>query len=166
MNLEIERKFLIELPDADFFAAQNSLRTRRIIQTYLKEKEKLVERRIRLITEDGKTSYFYTEKMNKSGFTRLEDEREITECDYIRLEGESYSRLEKTRYSFPFAGHVIEIDVYPFEYGGVGLSGRAVMEVELKDEREEIIFPERIKIIRELTGTREFSNKSLAKRTV
>ena len=38
------------------------------------------------------------------------------------------------------------------------------MEVELKDENEKIDFPSGITVIRELTGTREFSNKTLAKR--
>lgn len=172
MNLEIERKFLIQLPDTDAIAARNGCLTRRIVQTYLREREKSVERRIREVTEIkiggecGKVAYFYTEKRHRSSIVRLEDEREITREEYTALMTERYSGLTKTRYAFPFAGHVIEIDVYPYEFGGRELVGRAVMEVELKDEREEIIFPPEIEIIRELTGTKEFSNKALAKKFI
>ena len=77
---------------------------------------------------------------------------------------ERFSYLTKTRYAFPYSAHTIEIDVYPYEIGGDALVGRAVMEVELKDENEMIDFPSGITVIRELTGTREFSNKTLAKR--
>ena len=135
-----------------------------LFRSYLLRHENDVERRIRKI-EDGKnTIYVYTEKRPKSSTTRLEDERDITEDEYNELMKERYSYLTKTRYAFPYSAHTIEIDVYPYEIGGDALVGRAVMEVELKDENEMIDFPSGITVIRELTGTREFSNKTLAKR--
>ena len=54
--------------------------------------------------------------------------------------------------------------MYPYEIGGEGLIGKAVLEVELRSEREDFALPEFIVIERELTGTKEFSNKTLAKR--
>ena len=77
--------------------------------------------------------------------------------------GFAMTRLTKTRYSFPFAGHTVEIDVYPHEIGGDALEGLAVMEIELESPDEAIEFPPFIRVIRELTGTREFSNKALAR---
>lgn len=163
-NLEIERKYLIVLPDEEFLKSRDGCIVRHITQTYLLHHENDVERRIRKI-EDGKnTFYVYTEKRPKSSTTRLEDERDITEDEYNELMKERYSYLTKTRYAFPYSAHTIEIDVYPYEIGGDALVGRAVMEVELKDENEKIDFPSGITVIRELTGTREFSNKTLAKR--
>ena len=163
-NLEIERKYLIVLPDEEFLKSRDGCIVRHITQTYLLRHENDVERRIRKI-EDGKnTFYVYTKKRPKSSTTRLEDERDITEDEYNELMKERYSYLTKTRYAFPYSAHTIEIDVYPYEIGGDALVGRAVMEVELKDENEMIDFPSGITVIRELTGTREFSNKTLAKR--
>ena len=57
----------------------------------------------------------------------------------------------------------MEIDVYPPEIGGSGLEGKAVLEVELRDEAEEFAVPDFLVIERELTGTKEFSNKTLAR---
>ncbi len=164
VNLEIERKYLIVLPSDDVFASFADCTKRHITQTYLKQKEQSVERRIRKVTfSDGRTLYYYTEKRTKNATTRFEDEREITFDEYGALSAEGISSLTKTRYAFPYAGHTIEIDVYPYEIGGDALNGYAVMEIELENERENIELPASITVIRELTGTREFSNKVLAK---
>lgn len=138
-----------------------------MVQTYLTS-EGDGERRIRKITENGVDSYVCTEKFPIAGtkISRLENEWEITSGEYDRLMCEAYSQLTKTRYSFPYKGHVIEIDVYPHEIGGDALDGMAVLEVELGSESEEFELPEWIEVIRELSGTREFSNKKLAKKVV
>ena len=111
-NLEIERKYLIVLPDEEFLKSREGCVVRHITQTYLLRHENDVERRIRKI-EDGKnTIYVYTEKRPKSSTTRLEDERDITEDEYNELMKERFSYLTKTRYAFPYSAHTIEIDVY------------------------------------------------------
>ena len=165
MPLEIERKFLIALPDTDFLGKLPGCRVKRIRQTYL---EKIpgtkTERRIRRIEEDGAVSFVFTKKDKITKITRREEEREITEEEYRALYGEAKKELTKTRYAFPFGGHVVEIDVYPYEIGGDGLVGKAVLEVELESEREEFSLPDFIRIERELTGTKEFSNKTMAKK--
>ena len=84
-NLEIERKYLIVLPDEEFLKSRDGCIVRHITQTYLLRHENDVERRIRKI-EDGKnTFYVYTEKRPKSSTTRLEDERDITAVSYTHL---------------------------------------------------------------------------------
>ena len=93
----------------------------------------------------------------------MEDEREISEAEYNELMKECITELSKTRFSFPYGGHVIEIDVYPHEIGGDALEGYAVLEVELSSEDEEFALPYFITVIEELTGKKKFSNKAMAK---
>ena len=164
MPTEIERKFLIKLPDNGFFAEKRAA-VQKMVQTYLTVGAD-GERRIRMIDDDGEISYVFTEKFPIAGtkMSREEREREITADEYDSLHREAYSELRKVRYSFPHDGHVIEIDVYPHEIGGDALDGMAVMEIELASEDEEFTLPDGITVIRELKGTREFSNKALAKK--
>ncbi len=168
MNIEIERKFLIKLPDLSLLSEDPTCRIRHIVQTYLKPTDSApdTERRIRMVTESGAVSYIYTEKRNlpEKSLSRFEDEREITEAEYRALYSEAYSELEKTRYAFPHGFHTVEIDVYPDDIGGELLRGRAVLEVELRDEDEEIVLPSWIDVMREITGDKAYSNKKLAKK--
>ena len=165
MGVEIEHKYLIRLPDLAFVASLPGCRVRHIRQTYLANPggKKKPERRVRRIEEGDTVTWVFTRKEKISKLSRVEDEREITEEEYLEFYAEASSELTKTRYSFPFEGHIMEIDVYPPEIGGPGLEGRAVLEVELRDEAEEFAVPDFLVIERELTGTKEFSNKTLAR---
>ena len=164
MAIETERKFLIELPNLDFLLQVDGCRVREIVQTYLKdEKGTGAERRVRKINEGGKVTYVFTRKEHITKMSRIEDERNVTVDEYNELYKDAKSELSKTRYAFPYDGHTIEIDVYPYEIGGDKLVGKAVLEVELQSEDEEILLPDFVTVIRELTGTGEFSNKKLAK---
>ncbi len=164
MPIEIERKFLIKLPDPAELAGMPGLRTRRITQTYLHPLNGgKTERRVRRIEENGRISYVFTAKEKITKMSRREDEREIDGEEYRAALEEAYSALTKTRFSFPYGNHVVEIDVYPPEIGGPEMDGCAVLEVELSSEGEEFSLPPFIEIIEELTGTRRFSNKALAK---
>ncbi len=165
MPIEIERKFLIRLPDFAVLSAMEGYRVRRITQTYLRPiKGSDTERRVRKIEEDGHVIYVFTKKEKITKMTRREDEREIDAAEYLDALREAYSSLTKTRFSFPYEKHVIEIDVYPSEIGGPELEGYAVLEVELASEGEDFSLPPFIEVVEELTGTRKFSNKALAKR--
>ena len=66
--------------------------------------------------------------------------------------------VRKTRYEIPYNGKCFEVDVYPFE------KDRAVMEIELNSEHEEFETPPFIKIIKEVTEDKAFSNKSIAEK--
>lgn len=164
MHIETERKFLIELPTLKQLEQQKSVRIQEMVQTYLSSSGS-TERRVRKITENGTVCYIYTEKRPMEGvkISRFEDEREISENEYHAFLRDSVTELTKTRYSFPYHEHVIEIDVYPYSIGGDALVSKAVLEVELSDAEENFDLPEFIVVLRELTGTRAFSNKSLAK---
>ena len=98
--LEIERKFLIEMPD-------RSLLDRcpvrwEIWQTYLL----------------GETEqFFHTEKQRLTDRTCVEREREIDAREYEALLAQrdpARVTIHKMRYCLPEGGLVFEIDVYPF----------------------------------------------------
>ena len=164
MNIEIERKFLIKLPDVEYFSSLDGCSVREIVQTYLHTDG--AERRIRKIVENGVTTYIYTEKMRVPGaeISRYEDEREITQEEYAKLYGEAATELSKTRYAFPYSGRVIEIDVYPDKVGGELFRDRAILEIEMESEDEVLSIPDFIDVIEEVTGKKEYSNKKLAEK--
>lgn len=165
-HVETERKYLIKHPDTAYLRTLDGCRVMDMVQTYLDRlpDEPQTERRVRTITENGVTVYVYTKKSPRARLSRFEDEREVTREEYDLLRKDAYSELLKTRYAFPFAGHVMEIDVYPPEIGGEVFEGYAILEVEMDDPDETVEFPEFLEIVREVTDDRRYHNKTLAKK--
>lgn len=158
-NFEIERKFLIEYPDTRIFEACEGFSLCEIVQTYLTAAEG-EERRVRQRKENDIFTYLKTLKKPISDVTRIEEESEISEAEYKELlkSADSQKRpIEKTRYSFTYQKKVFEVDVYPF------WSDKAIVEIELENEDEEINFPDFFKIIKEVTNDKNYKNSELAK---
>ena len=166
MNVETERKYLIQFPDLSFLRTVEGCRVLEMRQTYLDRHpdEPETERRVRSIAENGAVTYVYTKKSPRAYLSRFEDEREVSREEYDLLRKDAYSELIKTRYAFPFAGHVMEIDVYPPEIGGEVLDGYAILEVEMADPDEAVEFPDYLEIVREVTDEKPYHNKTLAKK--
>ena len=155
-GFEIERKYLIAYPREEHLAAAERVE---IAQTYLLSAAGETHR-VRAWTCGGETRYFETRKRPVSAVTCLEDEREVDGDTYrALLEGRDPTRqtVEKTRYRLPYGKHLVEIDVYPFWHD------RAVLEVELTDEAQEITLPPFVHILREVTDDPRYKNASLAK---
>ena len=154
---EIERKYLIRFPDSELL---NSCSGRtEITQTYLLSRDGRTAR-VRKRGLDGEYTYTHTQKARISDVKRIELEREISEEEYTRLlEDADPSRgvIHKDRYCLTYREQMFEIDVYPF------WNDRAIMEIELDNEGQEIIFPPEIQIIREVTADKRYTNSSLAK---
>ena len=156
-TMEIERKYLVKLPDMDKL---NVLRKRHITQTYLTDGKNNSQRRVRKIQENNKTSYTYTEKIFLTRVTRRENEYEIDEEEYNRLlryPKKGLVPVEKTRYCFEYRDQMFELDVSPFS------DEFAIMELELRNAQQEIFFPEYIEVIAEVSEKIEYSNAHLAK---
>lgn len=158
-NLEIERKFLIAMPDEGELARQDGARCDEILQTYLLSQDG-VTARVRARRGEGGIVYTATEKRRLSDLTAVEDEREVTEEEYrallLRRDG-ALTPIEKRRYAIPYGGHTLEIDVYPF------WQRQAVLEVELPSEDTPLTLPPFIRVIREVSGDRRYKNVSLAR---
>lgn len=153
--LEIERKFLVEMPDTKQLDITERLD---ILQTYLNDGEDGSQRRVRKICRNGVLSYVYTEKIFYSAEVRKETEFEISSEEYERLAAQRKTELrpiEKTRLRFLYKEQLFELDVYPFS------RLLAILELELDDPEQEIFFPDYIKVVKEVTGVDAYSNTSL-----
>lgn len=157
-GLEIERKFLIAKPDGEALLRLDGADFTDITQTYLLCEPGATER-VRKRGKNGRFIYTHTIKRRLSRFTHTEDETEIDEAAYealIARADPSRNPISKRRYTLPRDGHVFEIDVYPF------WMRQAVMEVELSSEDESVSMPKEIRILREVSGDRAYSNAGLA----
>lgn len=155
---EIERKYLIEYPDIKWLENNPSCQRIEIIQTYLKS-SKSEEIRVRQRGINGNYIYFQTIKRKVSDLKRIEIERRLSESEYLKLlmEADTTKRqIRKTRYCLTYENQYFEIDIYPF------WKDKAIVEIELSSENEKIIFPKKIKIIKEVTNDNSYKNSSLA----
>ena len=160
MPLEIERKFLIEMPDLKALDALPNCRRIEISQTYLRTDDGS-EVRIRQRGDGGHFIYYRTTKRPVSGAKRVEIEQRLTRDEYLTLlvQADPACRpVRKTRYYLSEIGITYEIDIYPDHRDW------AVLEVEVSDENAPITFPPFLKVIREVTGEKEFSNRAMAMR--
>jgi len=156
--LEIERKFLIGYPDISWLESNPNCQRIEIIQTYLKSDEG-DEVRVRQRGTDGNYIYFKTTKRKISDVKRVEIEKRLSEREYLTLLMEadtSRRQIRKTRYCLTYEGQYFEIDVYPF------WSDQAIAEIELSSEDQEIHFPEKIRVIKEVTDDDAYKNANLA----
>ena len=158
--IEIERKFLIRIPSLSDLEKQSNFRTRIITQTYLKSDEKK-NARVRKILENGNITYIKTVKERISVLSCFEDESVISREEYDSLLlnfDEEKKSIHKTRYSFEYANHILEIDVYDF------WNDRATLEIELSSEDEEFSIPSFIDLIKEISDDGRYKNTNLAKK--
>ena len=157
-HLEIERKYLIAMPDTRALRAACS-HVYEMEQTYLAAAPG-VTARVRRRQEGERVEYFYTEKEFRTDRTCVERERAVTEEEYHRLlvrrrkEGVT---LRKTRWCMLYAGRVLEIDVYPFS------NDRAIMRAALPQDAPALQAPPEITVLREVTDDPAYKNRQLAK---
>ncbi len=157
-GLEIERKFIIEMPAQAELEKIDGYTRSEILQIYLVS-ERGETRRIRRRHYPDKTLYYETKKVRLDPMSSKESEREISEDDFEQKRKEikdGTSPVNKIRHTFPYLGHTFEIDVYP-EW-----KRSSIMEVELSSREEEVVFPPFIKIIKEVTGIKDYSNASMS----
>lgn len=157
-GIEIERKYIIHIPDIDTVSAFAGYTKSTIIQTYLESPEGTT-RRVRKRKFADHTVYTETIKKRIDKISSREDESEITEEKYISMLSEmkhGTSPLHKTRHTFEYMGHTIEIDIYP------QWKKFCIMETELGDKDEYVAIPAFIKILYEVTGEKRYSNAKMA----
>ena len=160
-HCEIERKYLIRMPDVEALRALPGCQEWDITQIYLTDGEGGQTRRVRRVIEAGQTRYYRTFKRRLTDLSSAEDEGEITREVFDRLcleRDRGRVPILKTRFRVPYRGHVLEYDVYPF------WSDRAILEIELESEDETADIPPEVKVIRDVTGEKAYKNRQLAKR--
>lgn len=160
MALEIERKFLIAMPDLKWIVRNTNCEVAHIVQTYLGKSESGFGNRVRKMEINNVVKYYHTAKKSVSGITRIEIEKEISQEEYEKYLDEKTNRisLNKTRYVVMMNGLKYEIDVYPF------WKSTAILEIELKEEKQRFSIPKFLNVIGEVTNNMDYTNHSLARK--
>ena len=155
---EIERKYLIDYPDIRYLESLPNCRKVEIIQTYLNA-EPGCELRVRQRGENGNYLYYRTEKRRVNDVRRVELERRLTEREYLTALMDADTALHpirKTRYCLTWEEQYFEIDIYPF------WKGKAIVEIELTDEAQPVSIPDFLRVQKEVTDDKRYSNYALA----
>lgn len=155
---EARRRFLVEYPDTALLEDLPNCYREEIEQIYLHAPQS-EEIRLRKRRSGEDCVYYITRTKTEGGHRRLESEGRLTEREYMQFLGNAdpgMKPIRKTRWSIIWYGHYYEIDLYPF------WKDRAVLEVLLRDEEEEVKIPDFLQVIREVTDDREYQIASLA----
>ena len=156
---EIERKFLIEYPDINWLEKNKNCKKLEIIQTYLLTNTN-EEVRVRQRGSNGNYIYTQTTKRVINDLKRVEIEKRLSKDEYLDLlmnADTTKHPIRKTRYCLTYKNQYFEIDIYPF------WNDKAIVEIELNNENEEIEFPKQLKLIKEVTNDKNYRNSELAK---
>ena len=156
--VEIERKYVIEMPDVNLISTQDGYTVSEIAQTYL-DSAPTVTHRVRARSYGDKTVYTETKKVRIDKMSVFEDEKEISVGEYNKLltaRMDGTVTLTKTRHTFIYKGQTFEVDVYP-EW-----TKSAILETELDSREREVEFPAFVRVIAEVTGEKKYSNASMS----
>ena len=156
---EIERKFLIEMPDIEYLESLPNCEKVKIVQTYLNSSDD-EEIRIRQRGNNGSYTYSKTRKINVDSMKRIEIETRLTQEEYINelLNADpTRGQIIKERYCLCYKNQYFEIDIYPF------WDDKAIAEIELISEDQKIELPDFINVIDEVTDDINFKNSEIAK---
>ncbi len=156
-GLEIERKYLICIPGQKVLGSASCSH---ISQTYLVGAPGTTER-VRKRAFEDRVEYTHTIKRRLSDCVHSEDETQIGREEYDELlkRADTERRtVEKDRYCYYYRNQMFEIDVYPY------WKDKCLMELELESPEQEIFLPPDIRIIRDVTGDRRYTNASIARK--
>lgn len=158
MKLEIERKFLLKaMPDKD------PSEIIKIEQFYLKNSEGIWERARSWNSSINGLKYIHTVKKSISKGVNLEDEYFMTEDEFTKFKNECLVSKEskyisKERWIYPDGQLNWEVDMFNSGHHLI------VAEIEIPTKRYKINIPNFIadKLLLEVTGYKQFSNRSLS----
>ena len=166
-KLEIERKFLVKFPTSWSALSEmfdDLVDVKRISQTYLVSEENEPAARVRKtvegLTGDTQTVYHFNQKKPVDSGVHEETEREITKSKYekyLKNSNPNKVPVEKTRFVFKYNDQVFELDVFKGP-----LKGLAILEIELEDKNDTVELPPFLKIVKEVTKDKRFTNYYLA----
>tara|TARA_R110002073_G_scaffold279026_1_gene443056 strand:- start:331006 stop:331479 length:474 start_codon:yes stop_codon:yes gene_type:complete len=150
MNLEIERKFLL---NSDEF--KNECYQKLIIKQGFLNSDK--QRTVRVRISDNKSYITVKGPSNETGTSRFEWEKEISVNEGQQLlELCEEGLIEKVRYLVKCKNHIFEVD----EFLGAN-EGLYIAEIELSNENESFDRPDWLGI--EVTGDAKYYNSNLSK---
>ncbi len=151
-KIEIERRWLVNVTLENLPSDTQQLE---IIQQYLISKE---TERVRQTNQGDKLTYHHTIKVSTPE-GQLETENEISQEEFATLlqrVDPKRSIIVKHRYVFNYQGHKFELDrfISPVDF--------QILEVEIENPDEEILFPEFFESRIEVTKENGLSNYKIA----
>ena len=160
--VERERKFLVSS-----FKLPTNLDVQKIEieQVYLKSCSQGYEERVRRRGQNGSFVYYRTCKMLTDEIdTRLEIEDQITGYEYVGAiktsADPSCHKIIKKRHCFLWKNIYYELDVIDQPKNGKKL---ILLEAEITSQNDELEIPKFIKIDKEVTGDKKFTNFGIAR---
>jgi CYTH domain-containing protein len=158
--IEIERKFLLhDIPDdRDLLSCRAE--ALEIEQWYLKVADGF-EERIRCTSTNQETIYHHTYLMSHSAGVREVQERAIDRDEYDLLRSACDPcrvKVVKRRLRFVFETQVFELDII------LSPPSRScfILELQIESESQEITLPNFVRVAREVTGERAYTNADIA----
>ena len=159
---EIERKYLIEYPDLALLRAMPNCQEVEILQTYLQSGNEHDEVRVRQRGANGNYIFTRTTKRRTADSAkRIEIEERISRDEYVKAlmnARPGVSPVRKTRFCVMQreTGQYLEIDIYPTT------KKYALLEVEFNSIDDELVTPDFIRIVKEVTRDKNYRNISIA----
>ena len=155
----IKRKFLADFVDPKIIAAIPGVKKTEILQTYLHSDSPDDEIRLRMLKTDGNYQYVQIVKHRIEEDAFIERERVINAREYLtllRYEDLNMYSLYKARFTFNYEGQYTEVD-YVADW-----SDKIMVKVKVNDHHGELVFPEMIKIIKEVTDDPKYKNRNIS----
>jgi CYTH domain-containing protein len=166
-KLEKEKKFVVKLPTSWAALAElfdGIVDVKRINQTYLVpehgEQAARVRKTVEGLSGDTNTVYHYNQKTPVETGVHEEKEHEISQKEYeksLKKSNPDKCAVEKTRFVFKWHDQVFELDLFKGH-----LKGLAILEIELDDMHDLVELPPFLKVVKEVTKDKRFSNFALA----
>lgn len=157
--IEIERKYIIRMPDLEVVRAQAEHTESNILQMYLPH-ERGETHRIRRREYADKVVCTETRKVRLDIMSATETESSISETAFNILAKsplEGHRPIEKVRHTFRLGEYTYEIDIYP------KWKNTAILEVELPSREAVVEIPDFIEVIQDVTRDRKYKNFSMSK---
>ena len=157
--IEIERKFLLKsMPE------NQPTEIIKIDQFYFKNKEGIWERARQCDSNTNGKKWIHTIKNRISDFSNEEIEKELTKKEFDKFKNRCYKwranskHIKKERWIYPDGDLKWEVDLFKDRCHLI------VAEIEIPTEDYEIKIPDFInkKLLMEVTGLKQFSNRSLS----
>ena len=158
-SLEIEKKYIILIPELDRLAEVDGYTKSEIVQTYLISHPHITHR-VRKRVYPDRTVYTETKKVRIDKISSYEDEREIDEVEYLALlalADPATTPVEKVRHTLPYGELTVEIDIYP------NWEKCCIMEIELPDRENIPALPDYVTLVADVTGEKAYSNASMSR---
>ena len=157
--VEIERKYIIRMPDMEVVRSQSEHTESSILQIYLPH-DRGETHRIRRREYPDRVVCTETRKVRLDNMSATETESSISETAFNILAKnplDGHRPIEKVRHTFRLGDYIYEIDVYP------KWQKTAIMEIELPNEEAMPKIPDFIEVIEDVTGDRKYKNFAMSK---